>query len=259
MLTKRIIPCLDVSQGRVIKGVKFLAHRDAGDPVELAAYYDSEGADELVFYDITASAQGRGIMLDVVARTAETLFIPLTVGGGLRSVEDMSAMLNAGADKVSINTAAVEDPELIRRGADAFGSQCIVLGMDAKRVEGDPEPRWQVFTHTGSGGGRPRGLDALEWAVRAAELGAGEIVVNSIDADGTQEGYDLELMRAVSEAVNVPVVASGGAGTLEHMYRVVADGKADAVLAASVFHFGTYRIADAKSYLAGMGVAVRPT
>ena len=171
MLTKRIIPCLDVSQGRVIKGIKFLEHRDAGDPVTLAAYYDSEGADELVFYDITASSQGRGIMLDVVSRTAETLFIPLTVGGGLRSVEDMSAMLNAGADKVSINTAAVEDPELIRRGADAFGSQCIVLGMDAKRVEGDSEPRWQVFTHTGSGGGRPRGLDAIEWAVRAAELG----------------------------------------------------------------------------------------
>ncbi len=259
MLTKRIIPCLDVSQGRVIKGVKFLDHRDAGDPVELAAYYDSEGADEMVFYDITASAQGRGIMLDVVSRTAEQLFIPLTVGGGLRSVEDMSAMLNAGADKVSVNTAAVEDPELIRRGAEAFGSQCIVLGMDAKRVAGEFEPRWEVFTHTGKDGGRPRGLDAIEWAVRAAELGAGEIVVNSIDADGTREGYDLELMRAVSEAVNVPVVASGGAGTLEHMYRVVDEGKADAVLAASVFHFGTYRIADAKSYLARMGVPVRPT
>ena len=259
MLTKRIIPCLDVSQGRVIKGVKFLDHRDAGDPVELAAYYDSEGADEMVFYDITASAQGRGIMLDVVSRTAEKLFIPLTVGGGLRSVEDMSAMLNAGADKVSVNTAAVEDPELIRRGADAFGSQCIVLGMDAKRVEGQSDSMWQVYTHTGKDGGRPRGLDAIEWAVRAAELGAGEIVVNSIDADGTREGYDLELMRAVSEAVNVPVVASGGAGTLEHMYRVVAEGMADAVLAASVFHFGTYRIADAKSYLASMGVPVRPT
>ena len=259
MLTKRIIPCLDVDRGRVIKGVKFLEHRDAGDPVELAAFYDSEGADELVFYDITASAEGRGIMLDVVSRTAEQLFIPLTVGGGLRSVEDMSAMLNAGADKVSINTAAVENPELIRQGAEAFGNQCIVLGMDVKRVEGSPTPRWQVYTHTGSGGGRPRDLDAVEWAVNAAELGAGEIVVNSIDADGTKEGYDLELVRAISEAVNVPVVASGGAGTLEHLYQVVVEGKADAVLAASIFHFGTYRIAQAKEYLAKQGVPVRLT
>ncbi|MFH1560793.1 MAG: imidazole glycerol phosphate synthase subunit HisF [Chloroflexota bacterium] len=259
MLTKRIIPCLDVDRGRVIKGVKFLSHRDAGDPVQLAAFYDSEGADELVFYDITASAQGRGIMLEVVSRTAEELFIPLTVGGGLRSVEDMSAMLNAGADKVSINTAAVENPVLIRQGSEAFGNQCIVLGMDAKRVEGSPVPRWQVYTHTGSGGGRPTGLDAVEWAVRAAELGAGEIVVNSIDADGTKEGYDLELTRAISEAVNVPVVASGGAGTLEHMYRVVAEGKADAVLAASIFHFGTFRIAEAKEYLARQGIPVRLT
>ena len=259
MLTKRIIPCLDVARGRVIKGVKFLEHRDAGDPVELAAFYDSEGADELVFYDITASAEGRGIMLEVVSRTAEQLFIPLTVGGGLRSVEDMSAMLNAGADKVSINTAAVQNPELIRQGAEAFGNQCIVLGMDVKRVEGGSTPRWQVYTHTGSGGGRPRDLDALEWAVNAAELGAGEIVVNSIDADGTGEGYDLYLMRAISEAVNVPVVASGGAGTLEHLYQVVAEGKADAVLAASIFHFGTYRIAQAKEYLAQQGVPVRLT
>ena len=259
MLTKRIIPCLDVDCGRVIKGVKFLGHRDAGDPVELAAFYDSEGADEVVFYDITASAQGRGIMLEVVSRTAEELFIPLTVGGGLRSVEDMSAMLRAGADKVSINTAAVENPELIRQGAEAFGNQCIVLGMDVKRVEGSPVPRWQVYTHTGSGGGRPTGLDAVEWAVRAAKLGAGEIVVNSIDADGTKDGYDLELTRAISEAVNVPVVASGGAGTLEHLYRVVAEGKADAVLAASIFHFGTFRIAQAKEYLAQRGVPVRLT
>ena len=259
MLTKRIIPCLDVDRGRVIKGVKFLEHRDAGDPVALAAFYDLEGADELVFYDITASAEGRRIMMEVVSRTAEQLFIPLTVGGGLRSVEDMSAMLNAGADKVSINTAAVQNPELIRQGAEAFGNQCIVLGMDVKRVEGGSTPRWQVYTHTGSGGGRPRDLDALEWAVNAAELGAGEIVVNSIDADGTKEGYDLYLTRAISEAVNVPVVASGGAGTLEHLYQVVTEGKADAVLAASIFHFGTYRIAQAKEYLAQQGVPMRLT
>jgi cyclase len=257
MLTKRIIPCLDVSGGRVIKGVKFLEHRDAGDPVEMAAFYDSEGADEMVFYDITASSQGRGIMLEVVSRTAEQLFIPLTVGGGLRSVEDMTAMLHAGADKVSINTAAVQNPELIRQGAESFGNQCIVLGMDVKRVEGGSESRWQVYSHTGSEGGRPRDLDALEWAVRAVELGAGEIVVNSIDADGTLEGYDLELMRTISEAVNVPVVASGGAGTLEHMYEVVEEGKADAVLAASIFHFGTYRISQAKEYLAQKGIPVR--
>ena len=259
MLTKRIIPCLDVKSGRVVKGVNFLGHRDAGNPVELASFYDSEGADELVFYDITASAEGRGIMLEVVSRTAEQLFIPLTVGGGLRSVEDMSAMLKAGADKVSINTAAVENPDLIRQGAEAFGSQCIVLGMDARSVAGGRGPKWEVYTHTGSGGGRPRGLDAIEWAVRAVDLGVGEIVINSIDADGTQEGYDLELTRALSEAVNVPIVASGGAGALEHMYRVASEGKADAILAASVFHFGTYRIAQAKEYLNERGVPVRLT
>ena len=259
MLTKRIIPCLDVNRGRVVKGVNFLGHRDAGDPMELASFYDSEGADELVFYDITASAEGRGIMLEVVSRTAEQLFIPLTVGGGLRSVEDMSAMLKAGADKVSINTAAVENPDLIRQGAEAFGSQCIVLGMDAKAVPGSEMSRWQVYTHTGSGGGRPRGLDAIEWAVKAVELGAGEIVVNSIDADGTQEGYDLSLTSALSEAVNVPIVASGGAGTLEHMYQVATEGKADAILAASIFHFGTFRISQAKEYLAERGVPVRLT
>ena len=257
MLTKRIIPCLDVNRGRVVKGVNFLGHRDAGDPMELASFYDSEGADELVFYDITASAEGRGIMLEVVSRTAEQLFIPLTVGGGLRSVEDMSAMLKAGADKVSINTAAVENPDLIRQGAEAFGSQCIVLGMDAKAVPGSKMSKWQVYTHTGSGGGRPRGLDAIEWAVKAVELGAGEIVVNSIDADGTQEGYDLSLTSALSEAVNVPIVASGGAGTLEHMYQVASEGKADAILAASIFHFGTFRISQAKEYLAERGVPVR--
>ncbi len=258
MLTKRIIPCLDVDAGRVVKGVKFLDHRDAGDPVEFAAFYDREGADELVFYDITASAQGRGIMLDVVSRTAEQLFIPLTVGGGLRTVEDMNRMLKAGADKVSINTAAVQDPELIHQGADAFGSQCIVLGMDAQRVAGVSTPRWEVRTHTGSRGGRPTGLDAVEWAVRAVELGAGEIVVNSMDADGTREGYDLELLRSISRAVSVPVVASGGAGNLEHMYQAVAQGEADAVLAASIFHFGEYSIAQAKEYLAKQGLPIRP-
>ena len=257
MLTKRIIPCLDVNRGRVVKGVNFLGHRDAGDPMELASFYDSEGADELVFYDITASAEGRGIMLEVVSRTAEQLFIPLTVGGGLRSVEDMSAMLKAGADKVSINTAAVENPDLIRQGAEAFGSQCIVLGMDAKAVPGSKTSKWEVYTHTGSGGGRPRGLDAIEWAVKAVELGAGEIVVNSIDADGTQEGYDLRLTSALSGVVNVPIVASGGAGTLEHMYQVATEGKADAILAASIFHFGTFRISQAKEYLAERGVPVR--
>ena len=257
MLTKRIIPCLDVDAGRVVKGVKFQDHRDAGDPVELAAFYDKEGADEMVFYDITASAQGRDIMLDVVSRTAEQLFIPLTVGGGLRSVEDMNRMLKAGADKVSINTAAVQDPELIRQGAKAFGNQCIVLGMDAKRVATSPTPRWEVRTHTGRGGGRPTGLDAVEWAVRATELGAGEIVVNSIDADGTQEGYDLDLLRAISRAVSVPVVASGGAGNLEHLYQAIMEGEADAVLAATIFHFGVYSVAQAKEYLAQRDVPVR--
>lgn len=259
MLTKRIIPCLDVKAGRVVKGVKFVEHRDAGDPVVLAAFYDAEGADELVFYDITASSEGRGIMLEVVARTADQVFIPLTVGGGLRSVEDIRRMLEAGADKVSLNTAAVENPDLLRASSEHFGSQCIVLGMDARRVPdgGAAGPRWEVRTHTGSGGGRPTGLDAVEWAVRAAELGAGEIVVNSIDADGTGEGYDLELLAAISTAVSVPVVASGGAGTLQHMYDAVEKGKADAVLAASVFHFGTYRVREAKAYLADKGVPMR--
>ena len=259
MLTKRLIPCLDVSGGRVIKGVKFLSHRDAGDPVEMAAFYDSQGADELVFYDITASAEGRDIMLDVVAKTAEQLFIPLTVGGGLRSVDDMKKMLKAGADKVSINTAAVQNPNLIKEGAEAFGSQCIVLGMDVKRVSDDNSSSWQIFTHTGRDGGVPRGLDAIVWAEQAVALGAGEVVVNSIDADGTRDGYDVELVRRISESVNVPVVASGGAGTLEHMYQVVSEGMADAVLAASIFHFGTHTIGEAKRYLSDRGVSVRLT
>ena len=256
MLTKRIIPCLDVKAGRVVKGVNFVDHRDAGDPVELAEFYDRQGADEVVFYDITASAEERGIMLDVVRRTAEKLFIPLTVGGGLRTVEDMNRMLKAGADKVSINTAAVGNPALIRQGAEAFGSQCIVLGMDAKRVSGDSS-RWEVYTHTGADGGRASGLDAVEWANMAVQLGVGEIVVNSIDADGMKGGYDLELLRSISDGVSVPVVASGGAGSLEHLYQAVAEGHADAVLAASIFHFGEYSISQAKEYLAQNNVPVR--
>ncbi|MDP2919316.1 MAG: imidazole glycerol phosphate synthase subunit HisF [Dehalococcoidia bacterium] len=257
MLTKRIVPCLDVKGGRVVKGIKFRDHRDAGDPVELAAFYNKEGADELVFYDITASSDERAIMLDVVERTASRVFIPLTVGGGLRSVEDMHRLLQVGADKVSINTAAVLNPRLITEGARRFGSQCIVLGMDAKRVPGSNPVRWEVFTHTGADGGRGTGLDAIEWARRAVELGAGEIVVNSIDADGTRAGYDLELLRSISESVPVPVVASGGAGTPEDLFQAVITGKADAVLAASIFHYGNYSIGEVKEYLAGKGVPVR--
>ena len=258
MLTKRIIPCLDVKAGRVVKGVRFRDHRDAGDPMEMAAFYDKEGADELVFYDITASSDGRAIMLDVVERVAEEVFIPLTVGGGLRSVEDMQRMLEAGADKVSINTAAVEDPGLVSEGAERFGCQCIVLGLDAQRVPGTDPQRWEVRTRTGRGGGQPTGLDAVEWAARGAELGAGEIVVNSIDQDGTKEGYDLELLRALYEEVTVPVVASGGAGTPEHMYQALAEGMADAALAASILHYGTYTVAEAKDHIASKGMPVRP-
>jgi len=257
MLTKRIIPCLDVKRGRVVKGVRFRDHRDAGDPVELAAFYNEQGADELVFYDITASSDERPIMLEVVERTADQVFIPLTVGGGLRTVEDIRRMLEAGADKVSINTAAVQNPRLITEGAQRFGNQCIVLGMDAQRVPGSTPTRWEVFTHTGADGGRGTGLDAVEWAKKAVELGAGEIVVNSIDADGTQAGYDLELLRAISENVTVPVVASGGAGNLDHLVQAVLEGKADAVLAASIFHYGTYTINQAKAYLAEHGIPVR--
>jgi cyclase len=257
MLKRRIIPCLDVKAGRVVKGVSFLNHRDAGDPVALAAAYDAAGADEIVFYDITASSDERAIMREVVEQTAAQVFIPLTVGGGLRTVEDMYHMLRAGAEKVSINTAAVLNPQLIEDGARRFGSQCIVLSIDARRASepGQP-PRWAVFTHTGRDP-RPTGLDAIEWARRGVELGAGEIVINSMDADGTRAGYDLELLRAVSEQVGVPVIASGGAGTLEHMYHGLAEGKADAVLAASIFHFGELSIADVKRYLADRGVPVR--
>jgi cyclase len=257
MLTKRIIPCLDVKGGRVVKGVKFREHRDAGDPVDLAAFYNEEGADELVFYDITASSDERPIMLDVVKRTANQLFIPLTVGGGLRNLNDMHQMLEAGADKVSINTAAVMNPNLISEGAKRFGSQCIVLGMDAKRVPGSYPVRWVIHTYTGADGGHSVGIDAIEWAIKAVGLGAGEIVVNSIDADGTKSGYDLELLRKISEEVTVPVVASGGAGTPEDMYKAITDGKADAVLAASIFHFGTYSIKETKLYLANKGIPVR--
>ena len=257
MLTKRIIPCLDVKGGRVVKGIKFRSHRDAGDPVALAAFYNEQGADELVFYDITASSDERPIMLEVVRRTAARLFIPLTVGGGLRNVEDMHRMLEAGADKVSINAAAVLNPVFIAEGARRFGSQCIVLGMDAKRIPGANPVLWQVHTHTGADGGYSANIDAIEWAKRAVALGAGEIVVNSIDADGTKSGYDLELLKAISESVTVPVVASGGAGTPEDLYQAVAAGKADAVLAASIFHFGEYSIIDVKKYLADKGIPVR--
>ena len=259
MLTKRVIPCLDVKAGRVVKGIRFLDHRDAGDPVEMAASYNRDGADELVFYDITASADRRGIMLNVVERVAEQVFIPLTVGGGLRTVDDMRQMLQAGADKVSINTAAVEDPDLISRGADQFGSQCIVLGMDAMRVPGNGDPRWEVRVRTGRGGGDQTGMDAVQWAADAADLGAGEVVVNSMDADGTQEGYDLELLRAISELVTIPVVASGGAGNPQHMLEAVTEGKADAALAASIFHYGTYPVREAKRFLVENGVPVRPS
>ena len=255
MLTRRIIPCLDVKNGRVVKGVTFVDHIDAGDPVALAALYDQEGADELVFYDITASSDERAIMADVVERTASQVFITLTVGGGIRTVDDMYRMLRAGAEKVSINTAAVLNPALIEEGARRFGSQCIVLSIDARR-DLEQDGRWTVFTHTG-GAGRATQLDAVEWARRGAELGAGEIVINSIDADGTRDGYDLPLLRAVAEAVQVPVIASGGAGTLDHLLQAVTAGRADAALAASIFHFGTYTIAEAKRYMAERGVPMR--
>jgi cyclase len=255
MLAKRIIPCLDVKDGRVVKGVRFVDLRDAGDPVEAAVAYDAQGADELVFLDITASHEDRAIMLDVVRRTAEGIYMPLTVGGGVRSIDDVRRLLRAGADKVSLNTAALARPEVIREAAERFGSQCIVVAIDAKRVHpGGPAPAFQVFTH---GGRRSTGLDAVQWARDAVELGAGEILLTSMDRDGTKDGYDLELTRAVSEAVSVPVIASGGAGSLEHFYEALVDGRADAALAASLFHFGIHTIAEAKQYLADRGVEVR--
>jgi cyclase len=253
MLAKRIIPCLDVTEGRVVKGINFVNLIDAGDPVEAAVEYNLQGADELVFLDITASSDERETMVDVVRRTAEQVFIPLTVGGGIRTVGDMRLMLVSGADKVSVNTAAILNPDLIRAGAERFGRQCIVLAIDARRVPEQPG-KWEVFTH---GGRRPVGLDAVEWACRGVELGAGEILLTSMDTDGTRNGYDCELTRRISESVGVPVIASGGAGNLDHLHAVLTDGKADAVLAASIFHFGTYTIADCKDFLRKHGVPVR--
>jgi len=256
MLAKRIIPCLDVHDGKVTRGVQFgVAEkgglRDVGDPVELAMRYNEQGADEMVFFDITATAHGRGTMVDVIKRAADQCFMPLTVGGGIRSVDDMYAMLRAGADKISINSSALARPELIREGAEKFGSQCIVVSLDAKQVA--PE-KWEVFSH---GGRKPTGLDAVEWARRAVALGAGEIVLNSIDADGTKAGFDLAITRRISESVGVPVVASGGAGRLEHLADVLLEGKADAVLAASIFHFGEFTVSEVKRFLAGKGIPVR--
>src|SRR5690349_14917318 len=256
MIAKRVIPCLDVHNGQVTRGVQFGQAekgelRNVGDPVELALRYNEQGADEMVFFDITASAHGRATMVDVIERTADQCFMPLTVGGGIKSVDDMYAMLRAGADKISINSAALANPDLIREGAEKFGSQCIVVSIDAKRTS---PGKWEVFSH---GGRKPTGLDALDWAQRAVHLGAGEIVLNSIDADGTKAGFDLEITRRVSEQVPVPVVASGGAGTREHMAEVLLAGKADAVLAASVFHFGKYSIPQVKDFLASQNIPVR--
>jgi len=251
---RRIIPCLDVTAGRVVKGIEFVALRDAGDPVELAAFYDQEGADELVFLDITASSDSRRTMLDVVERTADQVFIPLTVGGGVRATSDIRDLLSAGADKVSVNTAAVQNPALIEEGAARFGRQCIVVAIDARR---DPEgASWSVYTH---GGRRHAGLDAVAWAAEAARRGAGEILLTSMDRDGTAKGYDLPLLEAIAAEVNIPIIASGGAGSLDHMVEALAPGRADAVLAASMFHFGEYRVADARAHLSKHGIAVRQT
>ncbi|MSP22718.1 MAG: imidazole glycerol phosphate synthase subunit HisF [Dehalococcoidia bacterium] len=252
MLTKRIIPCFDVDNGRVVKGVSFVELRDAGDPVELAAKYDLDGADELVFLDITASSDARTSVYDMIARTADQVFIPLTVGGGVRSVSDVRTMLEMGADKVSMNTAAVERPELISEGAHGFGSQCIVVAVDARRVA---DGKWEIYTH---GGRTPTGRDAVAWAREAVERGAGELLVTSMDTDGHQRGYDIPMLRAISDQVDVPIIASGGAGTPEHFYEALTAGGADAVLAASIFHFGTHTIASVKDYLASRGVPVRP-
>ena len=254
--TARVIPCLDVTAGRVVKGVNFVDLRDAGDPVELAARYDQEGADELVFLDITASSDDRDTMVDVVARTAEQVFIPLTVGGGIRTADDARRMLRAGADKVSLNTAAIDRPAVITEVADVFGTQCAVVAIDARRrVADDPGAGWGVFTH---GGRNATALDAVAWAVEATERGAGEILLTSMDRDGTRDGFDLELTKAISDAVNVPVIASGGVGTLDHLAEGVTRGGADAVLAASIFHFGEHTVAEAKAVMAAAGITVRP-
>ena len=255
MRSVRVIPCLDVDAGRVVKGVRFVDLVDAGDPVELAARYDAEGADELVFLDITASADERRTMVDVVARTAEEVFIPLTVGGGVRSADDARALLRNGADKVAVNTAALAEPSLVSRLADEFGAQCVVVAVDARRRTGGDDDGWEVYTH---GGRRPTGRDALAWTVEAAALGAGEILLTSMDRDGTRAGFDLSLTRAVADAVPVPVVASGGVGTLEHLVEGAVDGGADAVLAASIFHLREHTVAEAKAFLAAHGVPVRP-
>ncbi len=252
-LAKRIIPCLDVDNGRVVKGVQFVDIRDAGDPVEIARRYDEQGADELTFLDITASHEDRETMVHVVEEVAGQVFIPLTVGGGIRKVEDIRRMLNAGADKVAINTAAVHNPEFVREAAEKFGSQCIVVAIDAKRVSEDP-PRWEIFTH---GGRKPTGIDAVEWAKKMVAYGAGEILLTSMDRDGTKQGFDLELTRAISDAVKVPVIASGGVGNLQHLVSGIKQGHADAVLAASIFHFGEYTIEEAKRQMAANGIEVR--
>ena len=251
MLSKRIIPCLDVKDGRVVKGVNFVNLRDAGDPVEIARKYSDEGADEICFLDITASHEERKTMIDVVERTAAEVFVPLTVGGGVRTIEDVRQLLLAGADKVSINTAAVKDPDFVKRASERFGSQCIVVAIDARRVS---EGKWEVYTH---GGRNPTGIDALEWAKKMEEYGAGEILLTSMDKDGTKSGYDIALTKAVSRTVSIPVIASGGAGSLDHLSEGVSDGEADAVLVASIFHYGEHTIKDAKEFMSSKGISVR--
>lgn len=254
-LARRIIPCLDVDNGRVVKGVNFVDIRDAGDPVEIAARYNEQGADEITFLDITASHENRDTTVHMVEAIAREVFIPLTVGGGIRSVEDIRAMLNAGADKVSINTAAIHDPDLVRRASERFGAQCIVVAIDAKRVDDvDGQPRYEIFTH---GGRKPTGINAVEWAQRMAELGAGEILLTSMDRDGTRDGFELGVTRAITDAVDIPVIASGGVGTLQHLVDGVTQGGADAVLAASIFHFGQFTVSQAKEYMAAAGIEVR--